>query len=128
MLYSRALHMRMRSRNIPANAREHPRRHVGVTDIITLFMEAGVDGMLPFEFAAGIDIGSITRQYPDFIISSGIGKREIANAREAIDRELERLPPAMLARGGYPPPMDYHVPPEMSYADFQYYLERTREY
>jgi hypothetical protein len=111
----------------PEYTRERPRRHVGVTNLIPLFIEAGVDGMLPFEVAAGKDVDSIA-QYPDFIISGGIDKREIAKGREAIDRELERVLPAMFKRSGYLPSMDHHMPPEVSYTEFQYYLERVREY
>jgi len=98
-----------------------------VSQLIPLFMEAGVDGMLPFECAAGMDICAIRRQYPDLIISGGIDKREIGKGRDAIDRELESKLPFMFERGRYLPTLDHHVPPEVSYADFQYYLARTRE-
>jgi uroporphyrinogen-III decarboxylase len=99
-----------------------------VSELIPLFIEAGVDGMLPFEVAAGMDVVSIAEQYPDFIIAGGIDKREIAKGHKAIDHELERVLPPLFKRGGYLPSMDHHVPPEVSYADFQYYLERIREY
>ncbi len=98
-----------------------------VTSLIPLFREVGVDGMLPFEVAAGMDIRAIREQYPDLIIAGGIDKREIAKGRDAIDRELEGKMPWMFARGGYLPSMDHHVPPEVAYEDFRYYVTRVQE-
>ncbi|MBN1669434.1 MAG: hypothetical protein JXR37_00265 [Kiritimatiellae bacterium] len=98
-----------------------------VAQLIPLWLEGGIDGVLPFEVAAGMDICRIAEQYPDLIIAGGIDKREIAKGREAIDRELEAKLPLMFKRGGYLPSLDHHVPPEVSYADFYYYIERTRE-
>jgi len=60
-------------------------------------------------------------------ISGGIDKREIAKGRRAIDRELERMLPPLFRRGGYLPSMDHHVPPEVSYDDFRYYVQRVHE-
>jgi len=97
-----------------------------VHQLLPLMLEAGVDGMLPFEVAAGMDVCEIRREYPELIIAGGIDKREIAGGRAAIDRELERVLPFMFAHRRYLPTLDHHVPPEVSYADFLYYLERTR--
>jgi uroporphyrinogen decarboxylase len=98
-----------------------------VTKLIPLFMEAGVNGMLPFECAAGMDVTRIGREYPELFIAGGIDKRVFAQGREAIDRELESKLPAMFKRGGYLPSLDHHVPPSVSWQDFLYYIERTRE-
>lgn len=97
-----------------------------VSKLIPLFIRAGVDGMLPFEVAAGMDILKVREAFPKFRILGGIDKREVAKGREAIDRELELKLPKMFRYGGYIPTMDHHVPPEVSYQDFQYYLEKTR--
>jgi uroporphyrinogen decarboxylase-like protein len=98
-----------------------------VTKLIPLLVEAGIDGMLPFEVAAGMDVREIRRQWPGLILCGGIDKREIAKGRSAIDRELEAKLPFMFQCGGYLPSMDHHVPPGVSYGDFRYYLQRTRE-
>jgi hypothetical protein len=95
--------------------------------LLPLFIECGVDGMMPFEVAAGMDIRSIAQDYPKLFIFGGLDKRELAKGRAAIDRELEAKLPPLFARGGYLPCMDHHVPPEVSWEDFRYYLERTRE-
>ena len=98
-----------------------------VNALIPLFLEAGIDGMLPFEVAAGMDIRRVAETYPELIIAGGIDKREIAKGRAAIDRELEAKLPPLFKRGGYLPSLDHHVPPEIGYADFLYYEERVRQ-
>ena len=98
-----------------------------ITKLISLFIEGGVDGLLPFEVAAGMDIRKVAAEYPKLIISGGIDKREIAKGPAAIDRELEAKLPTMFRRGGYLPSMDHHVPPEVSYDNFRYYVNKVRE-
>ena len=98
-----------------------------ITDIIPIFIEGGIDGLLPFEVAAGMDICKVAEQYPQLLICGGIDKREIAKGRQAIDEELGKKLPYMFKRGGYIPSLDHHVPPEVSYADFKYYIERVQE-
>lgn len=98
-----------------------------VLQLIPLFRDVGIDGILPFEVAAGMDIVKIAMQFPDLIIAGGIDKREIAKGPAAIDRELETKLPALFRRGGYLPSMDHHVPPEVGYADFRYYIARVQE-
>ncbi|MFA6107385.1 MAG: uroporphyrinogen decarboxylase family protein [Candidatus Latescibacterota bacterium] len=97
-----------------------------VRQLIPLFREAGIGGFLPFEVAAGMDVAEIGRQYPDLILAGGLDKREIAKGRRAIDRELEGRLPALFRRGGYLPSMDHHVPPDVSWDDFRYYVDRVQ--
>ena len=97
------------------------------TLLLPLFVECGVDAVMPFEVAAGMDVRKVARDFPKLFIFGGLDKRELARGREAIDRELEAKLPALFARGGYLPCMDHHVPPDVGWEDFLYYLERTRE-
>ncbi len=98
-----------------------------VSKLLPLFLEAGVDGLMPFEVAAGMDVRQVRTEFPTLRMIGGIDKREIAKGREAIDRELEQKLPEMFRSGGYIAGIDHHVPPEVSYDDFQYYLRRCRE-
>lgn len=98
-----------------------------VTKLIPLFTEVGIDGMLPFEVAAGMDILKVREAFPKLLIFGGIDKREIAKGKEAIDRELELKLPFMFKSGGYIPNMDHHIPPEVSYDNFRYYLHKCKE-
>jgi uroporphyrinogen decarboxylase len=85
----------------------------------------GMDVMSPFEVAAGCDVVEVGRRYPWLVISGGIDKRILASGTDAIDRELERVFPAMRARGGYIPTCDHGVPEEVPYADYLHYRRRA---
>ncbi len=95
--------------------------------VIPLYQEMGMDVMSPFEVAAGCDVVEIGRQYPELIMTGGIDKRVLASGREAIDRHLEYILPAMRARGGYIPTCDHGVPEEVPYQDYLYYRQRCVE-
>jgi len=98
-----------------------------MTQLIPLFHEAGVDGMLPFEVAAGMDVVKIREAFPRLRILGGIDKRALYGTTDAIDRELEAKLPAMFRTSGYIPTLDHHAPPEVSYDNFRHYLRRCRE-
>jgi len=91
--------------------------------IIPLYREAGMTGMCPFEAAAGCDVVSVAQRYPDLRISGGMDKRILAGAKEAIRREVERILPVMVRRGGYIPTCDHGVPPDVSFENYLYYRE-----
>jgi uroporphyrinogen decarboxylase len=84
--------------------------------------------MSPFEVASGCDVVEVGRQYPDLVISGGVDKRELAKGRAAIDRLVDRIFPAMHARGGYIPTCDHGVPAEVLYQDYLYYRKRCLEF
>jgi hypothetical protein len=93
--------------------------------VIPLYRDAiGLDVMSPFEVAAGCDVVEVGRQYPGLAIFGGIDKRVLASGRAAIDAHLERIVPAMRARGGYIPTCDHGVPEEVRYEDYLYYRKR----
>lgn len=98
-----------------------------VSQLVPLFIEGGVDAMLPFEVQAGSDVRQVREAYPKLRILGGIDKRALAVDKAAIDAELELRLPAMFSAGGYLPSLDHHVPPNVPYENFRYYLERCRE-
>jgi uroporphyrinogen decarboxylase len=61
------------------------------------------------------------------VIRGGIDKRVLARGPQAIDQMLERLLPAMRARGGFIPTCDHGVPAEVSLADYRHYRRRALE-
>lgn len=92
--------------------------------LIPLLLEAGITCLWPLEAAAGMDPRKIRREYGrDLALSGGIDKREIAKDRAAIDREVMGKIPDLVADGGYLPTLDHTFPPDISYDNFQYYLE-----
>ena len=62
------------------------------------------------------------------MVSGGLDKREMAKGRDAIDRMLERILPAMRARGGYIPTCDHGVPEEVPLSDYMYMRKRMLEW
>lgn len=98
------------------------------TDVIDLYRELGMTHMSPFEVASGCDVVQIGKQYPDLLISGGLDKREIAKGKDAIDRMIDRILPAMQKRGGYLPMCDHGVPEEVSLADYMYFRKRCLEF
>jgi hypothetical protein len=94
---------------------------------IPLYLEAGMDVMAPFEVASGCDVVEIGRQWPNLIIGGGIDKRVLAAGKEAIERHLQHIVPAMVKRGGYIPTCDHSVPDDVSLENYLYYRRRICE-
>jgi uroporphyrinogen-III decarboxylase len=97
-----------------------------VSLLIPLFMETGVNMMLPFEVQAGMDVRRVREGYPDLVILGGLDKRALFTDEAAIEREVTDKVPFMLARGGYIPSVDHNVPPEVSFSNFKKFLEILR--
>ena len=98
-----------------------------VTQLIPLWVEAGVDMLHPFEVQAGMDVVEIGRQHANAVtLRGGIDKRQLALDRAAVDREIERIRPAYEA-GHYIPTADHSIPPDVPFDNFRYYLDRRRE-
>ncbi|MCD6407855.1 hypothetical protein J7L87_02245, partial [bacterium] len=95
--------------------------------IIPVYMEAGMNALSPFEVAAGCDVVKIGKKYPNLIIRGGIDKRILAKGPEAILKELNRIMPEMVKRGGFIPSCDHGVPPDVSLSNYQYYRNRVIE-
>lgn len=94
---------------------------------IPVYLEIGMDVMSPFEVAAGCDVVELGKQWPQLAMFGGIDKRVLAQGKETIDREVERILPAMRARGGFIPTCDHGVPAEVSYENYLHYRKRSVE-
>ncbi len=96
--------------------------------LIPLFVDAGVNWLWPFEVQSGMDVVKVREEYPDeFMIWGGMDKRALALDKDAIRREVERVLPPMLEKGGYIPGIDHNVPPDVPLENFQFYLELVRK-
>jgi len=93
--------------------------------LIPNFIACGVDGFLPMDVNAGMDIVRVRERYPTLRFIGAFNKLMIAQGAEAIDREFERLRP-VIRQGGYVPGADHQVAPSTSLADYQYYLRRLK--
>jgi hypothetical protein len=98
------------------------------TPTIPVYRELGLDVMSPFEVASGCDVVEIGKQYPWLVMTGGLDKRILAKSKEAIDEMVDRIFPAMQARGGYIPTCDHGVPEEVPYENYLHYRKRALEF
>ncbi len=92
--------------------------------IIDLYRTLGLNHLSPFEVASGCDVVRTGAQYPDLRISGGVDKRVLATTTDAIDQMVDRIFPAMQARGGYLPTCDHGVPEEVPLRNYLHYRKQ----
>jgi uroporphyrinogen decarboxylase len=96
--------------------------------MIPVFLDDGADCMLPFEVQAGMDVVQLRREFPSLTIMGGLDKRALAGDRAAIRAEVDRVLPHFAGQTRFIPTLDHTVPPNVSLANYQYYLECVRRY
>jgi uroporphyrinogen-III decarboxylase len=89
-------------------------------ELIPLFIESGINSIMPIERQAGNDIIEIRKKYPELGILGGFDKNSLAKGRENIDKELEKIE-WVIKTGGYIPSGDHSIPPDSSWESFKYY-------
>jgi hypothetical protein len=95
--------------------------------LIPLWIEGGVNGFYPIERAAGMDAVRLRERFGrELRLMGGIDKRAMIAGPQAIDAELARVAP-LLKEGGFISWCDHHVPPDVSLANYQYYVRRMKE-
>jgi len=98
-----------------------------VRQLIPHWLDAGINGLWPNEIAANMEPAPIKKEYGrDLLLFGGIDKRALAEGPTAIDRELAKVPP-LVADGGYVPMVDHGCPPDISWPNFCYYMEKLWE-
>jgi hypothetical protein len=95
--------------------------------LVPSFVSVGVDGFLPMDVNAGMDIVSVRQEYPRLQFIGGFNKLCIAGGQGPVDREFARLLP-VIRQGGYIPGADHQVPPSTSLEDYRYYIDRLRHF
>lgn len=95
-----------------------------ISSLIPIWLDAGINVLYPFEVQAGMDVLKVRREYGRQLrIWGGIDKRALARGPAAIDAELARVAP-LVKDGGYIPHPDHSLPPDVSYANYCYYMEK----
>ena len=95
--------------------------------MVPWFEAVGVDGFLPLERQAGIDIAELRRKHPRLLMIGGYDKMVMRKGERAMRREFERLLPVM-RQGGYIASVDHQTPPEVSLKNYHIYLRLLKEY
>ncbi len=101
-----------------------------IRKLIPLFLEAGVDGVMPMDTVIGqVDVVEIREAFPQLLMAGGIDKRVVEEGRSftEIDVELEYKVRPMLDRGGYFPGPDHAFTPQASLPNVIHYVEKMRE-
>ena len=98
-----------------------------VEPLIPWFLEGGIEGILPLERMAGVDVNRIRAQYPELIMIGGYDKTIMHLGEEAMRAEFERILPAIRS-GGYIPSVDHQTPPGVSMDNYRIYMRLLREY
>ncbi len=94
--------------------------------LIPMLLDIGIDLIWPMERAAQMDPVKLRKQYGRALrMGGGIDKRELAKDWKSIDAHLECLRP-VVEEGGYIPQVDHLVPPDVSWSNFQYYMEKKQ--
>ena len=98
----------------------------GDPDLITPpMMQGGVNLLFLMEVAAGCDVNAWQARYPTLGMMGGIDKRALAAGHGAIDRELERIRPAV-ERGRYIPALDHLIPDDVSWEHYSHYAQALK--
>ncbi len=98
-----------------------------VTAPAAWFEDAGLDGILPLERQAGVDIARLRREHPRMRFIGHFDKMTMDKGEAAMRAEFERLLPTA-ALGGFLPSVDHQTPPGVSLANYRIYLALFREY
>ena len=111
--------------------KSHGVKHVFVdTDgdfwsLIPNLLDSGIEGFLPMDVNAGMDIVKLREKFPQTKLIGGFNKLVLAHGKEAIDREIERILP-VIRQGGYIPGNDHQVPPAVPMKNYIYYVEKLK--
>jgi uroporphyrinogen-III decarboxylase len=88
---------------------------------------AGIEGILPLERMAGVDVARIRARHPHWRMIGAFDKTVMHLGEGALRAEFERLLPVMRS-GGYIPSVDHQTPPAVSLADYRGYVRLLGEY
>jgi hypothetical protein len=98
-----------------------------VEPLIPWFQSAGLEGILPLERMAGVDVNRIRRNHPGWKMIGGFDKTVMHKGEAAMRAEFERLLPVM--RSGYfLPSVDHQTPPAVSIDQYRLYVSLLHEY
>jgi hypothetical protein len=98
-----------------------------VTSLVPWMLEVGVQGFLPLERMAGVDVNQLRTAHPDLRMIGAFDKTTMHRGEARVRQEFERLLPVMRS-GGYVPSVDHQTPPEVSLEDYRLYVGLLREY
>jgi hypothetical protein len=98
-----------------------------ISECASWFEKAGVDGILPLERQAGVDIALLRHEHPRQIYVGAYDKMVMNRGEDAMRSEFERLLPTA-KKGGFMISCDHQTPPGVSLQQYRDYVRLFREY
>jgi hypothetical protein len=89
--------------------------------------ECGVDGFVPCERQAGMDLAELRSRHPRLNIIGGFDKMRMSGTEDDMRAEFEHAMPA-LRTGGVILGTDHQTPPEVSLEGYKRYVKLLKEY
>lgn len=99
----------------------------GVEPLIPWFEEIGLQGIVPLERLAGVDINRTRKNHSQWCMLGGFDKTVKHLGEDTIRREFERILPVIKSLR-YVPSVDHQTPPDVSIKDYMLYLRLLKEY
>lgn len=94
-----------------------------ITELIPLWLDAGINFLWPFEVAAGMDVVAVRREYGHALaLGGGIAKSAVAQGGQTMRQEVDRVM-SLVEDGGYIPELDHGAPPDITWERFGEYME-----
>lgn len=98
-----------------------------ISELIPLWIEAGVNATSPVEIAANNDVLAYRKKFGEKMAYWGaIDKRQLSKDIETVEIEIMSKVPAMAKLGGYIPNVDHAVPADIPLENYEYALELIR--
>ncbi|MBP5207786.1 MAG: hypothetical protein J6330_04965 [Clostridia bacterium] len=98
-----------------------------VSRMIPWLKRAGIEGVLPLERKAGVDVAALREAHPDFLFIGAFDKMTMRESEDSMRAEFERLLPVMKT-GGFIPSVDHQTPPDVPLQRYHKYVEMLEEY
>lgn len=98
-----------------------------IDSLLPLWLETGINCMFPVEVGTwGGDPVAFRKKYGrDLLMMGGFDKHILAQGKPEIETEIYRLLP-LVEEGGFIPFPDHRVPPDVSYENYLFYIDRAR--
>jgi len=97
-----------------------------VRALAPLWMEGGIDVIMPWETQFGLDIPEVRRAYPGLGILGGLDKHVLEFNRDMMDAELAKVP-YLLEQGRFIPCLDHGVTNAVPWNNYLYFYDQLKE-
>ena len=98
-----------------------------ITKAAPWFEDVGIEGILPLERQAGVDLLALRKKHPTMRFIGHYDKMVMPHGEVAMRAEFERLLPLM-KQGGFIPSVDHQTHPGTSLENYNTFLRLFREY